>query len=111
RFMQATPTGWQMLVDAGWPGRPGLTAVTAGDALSRALADALLERGVTLWNLYGPSETTIYSTGTRIGLREQITIGGPVANTSVHVLDTRRQPVPIGVPGELYIGGTGVARG
>ena len=109
--MQATPTGWQMLVDAGWPGRPGLTAIAAGEALTRALADSLLARGVTLWNLYGPSETTISSTGTRIAPREPITIGRPVANTTVHVLDARRQQVPIGVPGELYIGGAGVARG
>ena len=60
--LQATPTTWKMLVDGGWAGRPGLTAITGGEALTAALADELLDRGLELWNCYGPSETTIYST-------------------------------------------------
>ncbi|MFZ5833576.1 MAG: amino acid adenylation domain-containing protein, partial [Planctomycetota bacterium] len=110
--MQATPATWQMLVQAGWPGQPGLRMFTGGESLPSALADALLARGAELWNLYGPTETTIWSTMSAIRATSQpITIGRPLASTQVYVLDAHRQPLPIGVPGELYIGGAGLARG
>ncbi|MEO3763823.1 amino acid adenylation domain-containing protein [Streptomyces sp. B5E4] len=109
-MMQATPSTWRMLVDAGWPGRPGLRGLICGEALPPDLARRLLAKGVDLWNMYGPSETTIYSLGTRI-VDDTITIGGPIANTEVHILDPEGRPVPPGVPGELCIGGDGLARG
>jgi amino acid adenylation domain-containing protein len=109
--MQATPSGWRLLLDGGWRGRHGLTALTAGEPLARTLADDLLERVDALWNYYGPTETTIYSTGTRVRTGERVTIGRPVANTALYIVDERTQPAPIGVPGELLIGGDGVARG
>ncbi|AKH85663.1 CDA peptide synthetase I [Streptomyces sp. CNQ-509] len=109
-MMQATPSTWRMLLDAGWPGRPGLRGLICGEALPPDLARRLLAKGVDLWNMYGPSETTIYSLGTRI-VDDTITIGGPIANTEVHILDPEGRPVPPGVPGELCIGGDGLARG
>ena len=109
--MQATPATWRMLVDAGWTGRPGLKGFCGGEALSRALADSLIERGVDLWNLYGPSETTMYSTGGKVTKGLTPTIGRPMPNTTVYILDEDLSPVPIGVPGELHIGGVGVAPG
>ena len=110
--MQATPTTWRMLVDAGWAGRPRMKALCGGEALPLALADALVERDLELWNMYGPTETTIWSTTrplTTVG--ESPTIGRPIANTTLHVLDEELRPVEIGTPGELHIGGAGLARG
>ncbi|HEX7243455.1 MAG TPA: amino acid adenylation domain-containing protein, partial [Longimicrobiaceae bacterium] len=110
--MQATPASWRMLLDAGWEGAPGLKALCGGEALPRELADRLL--GVTgeLWNLYGPTETTIWSTVERVEPGEgAVSIGAPIANTRLYLLDAGLEPVPEGVPGELYIGGEGVARG
>ncbi len=109
--MQATPATWQMLISAGWQGKRGFTALCGGEALSRALADALLERVDGLWNLYGPTETTIWSTMTEVERGDEITIGRPIANTRVYVLDENLAQVPIGQPGELCIGGDGVAKG
>ncbi|MFJ2743702.1 amino acid adenylation domain-containing protein [Streptomyces sp. NPDC087440] len=109
-MMQATPSTWRMLLDAGWPGRPGLRGLICGEALPPDVARRLRAKGVDLWNMYGPSETTIYSLGTRI-TDDTITIGRPIANTEVHILDPEGRPVPSGVPGELCIGGLGLARG
>ena len=111
-LMQATPATWQMLIEAGWKGNDRLTIICGGEALSRDLAEQLLARSNVLWNQYGPTETTIYSTAGRISsLSEEITIGRPIANTRTYILDSQMQPVPIGVVGELYLGGEGVARG
>src|SRR6185369_7564855 len=109
--MQATPATWQMLINAGWQGQTGLTVLCGGEALSRELANELLARGVTLWNMYGPTETTIWSTTCRIERDGPITVGRPMANTQVYLLDENQRPVPIGVAGELHIGGDGLARG
>ncbi|MFH9491983.1 amino acid adenylation domain-containing protein [Streptomyces halstedii] len=109
-MMQATPSTWRMMLDAGWSGRPGLRGLICGEALPPDLARRLRAKGVDLWNMYGPSETTIYSLGTRI-VDDTITIGGPIANTEAHILDPRGRPVPPGVPGELCVGGDGLARG
>ena len=111
-LVQATPATWRMLLDSGWKGRQGLRIISGGEPMTRELADGLLARVAQLWNLYGPTETTIYSTGEQVlpgdGL---ITIGKPVSNTQVYLVDRHLQPVPVGVPGELLIGGLGVASG
>ncbi len=110
--MQATPMTWRLLIEAGWHGRPALRAWCGGEALSADLAAHLLKRVGELWNLYGPTETTIWSTLYRVDEAQAvIPIGRPTANTQVYILDENRQLVPVGVPGELYIGGLGLARG
>ena len=111
-IMQATPATWRMLIEAGWLGSDKLTVLCGGEALQLDLAAALLDRSAALWNMYGPTETTIWSTIERIERADQeITIGRPIANTEIYILDPCLQPVPIGVSGELYIGGHGLARG
>ena len=96
-----------------WAGLPGLKMLCGGETLPRDLAEALLARGGELWNLYGPTETTIWSTAHRVGRGDvgRVPIGRPIANTQCYILDGQGEPVPVGVPGELYIGGVGVARG
>jgi len=109
--MQATPATWQMLLATGWKGGE-LTLLCGGEALPRDLADQLLSRCRTLWNVYGPTETTIWSTCTQVQAgSEAVPIGRPIANTQTYILDAALQPVPIGVAGELHIGGEGVAQG
>jgi amino acid adenylation domain-containing protein len=109
--LQATPPTWRMLLDAKWAGTPGLKMICTGEALPRDLADALIPRGGELWNMYGPTETTVWSSGVKVPPSPaRITIGRPIANTQLHVLDPKLQPVPPGVAGELYIGGIGLAR-
>ncbi len=111
-LMQATPATWRMLIDAGWQGSPKLTALVGGEALPAELVGPLLERTGALWNLYGPTETTIWSSVQRVmSAGEQITVGRPIANTTFYIVDRALQPVPIGVSGELLIGGEGLARG
>src|SRR6185369_3045541 len=110
-IMEATPTSWRMLIESGWRGQKGLRALCGGEVLPNELAEALLERGCQLFNLYGPTETTIWSTGEPVKPDTRVTIGRAVANTHLYVVDAWMQPVPIGVTGELYIGGAGVARG
>ncbi len=111
--MQATPATWRMLLDSGWQGKPGLKALCGGEALPRDLANRLLEVGCDLWNLYGPTETTIWSALCHLEASVQgtVPIGRPIANTSFYVLDEHGQLVPPGVAGELYLGGAGVADG
>ena len=110
--MQATPTTWRMLLEAGWRGSPRLHLLCGGEALPQSLARQLLGAGRRLTNLYGPTETTVYSTLYEVEDAEKpIPLGRPIANTQVYLLDRQRQPVPVGVPGELHIGGDGVARG
>jgi amino acid adenylation domain-containing protein len=111
-IVQATPTTWRMLLDGGWKGRPGMKALCGGEALPVALADRLVQAGLELWNMYGPTETTIWSTCERILTQGQtLTIGRPIANTTLYILDDAMAPVPIGEAGELWIGGDGLARG
>src|SRR5271157_20951 len=110
--MQATPATWRMLLEAGWQGDPRLKILCGGEAVSQKLANQLLERAGSLWNMYGPTETTIWSTVSRIEAGQgAIRIGRPIANTQIYILDKVLQPVPIGVAGELHIGGDGLARG
>ncbi|HZZ39986.1 MAG TPA: amino acid adenylation domain-containing protein [Acidobacteriaceae bacterium] len=109
--MQATPVTWRMLLRSGWKTAAGMKVLSGGEALPRDLAEALLATGAEVWNLYGPTETTIWSTVDRVRSGDKITIGRPIANTDVYVLDEQGAPVPPGVAGELYIGGRGLARG
>jgi len=110
-IMQATPATWQMMLEAGWPGQPGLVALSTGEPLAPQLAESLLDRTACVWNMYGPTETTVWSTGDRLERGAPITIGRPIANTRTHILNRGRQPVPVGVPGELAIAGDGVGLG
>ncbi len=111
-FVQATPTTWQVLLDASWTGGGELKVVCGGEALPRALAQELIDRCAALWHMYGPTETTVWSSILELRSEEGPTpLGGPIANTRFYVLDGNRQPAPIGIPGELYIGGDGLALG
>jgi amino acid adenylation domain-containing protein len=110
--MQATPATWRMLIEAGWQGNLQLRVLCGGEALPADLAAQLLPRCAQLWNMYGPTETTIWSSVYRVGsVVATAPIGKPIANTTFYILDGQMQPVPAGVAGELYIGGEGVARG
>jgi len=110
--LQATPSTWRLLLDAGLPANRQLKALVGGEALPPDLAARLLQHCRSVWNLYGPTETTIWSTIWRVRQPDAgIRIGRPIANTQIHVLDERAQPCPIGVPGEIVIGGAGVALG
>jgi amino acid adenylation domain-containing protein len=110
-FFQATPTMWQMLLQAGWRGSEHLVALTGGEALTPALAGELVGRCRALWNLYGPSETTIYSSGARMEKDMPVTIGWPIDNTLVHVVNEEGALCKPGETGELWIGGIGLAHG
>ena len=110
-WMQATPATWRMLIAAGWAGTPHLQLLCGGEALSPSLASQLRQRAAQVWNMYGPTETTIWSTCDRLNGDTQPTIGRPIANTQIQLLDPHQQPVPIGIAGEIYISGAGVARG
>jgi amino acid adenylation domain-containing protein len=110
--MQATPVTWRLLLEAGWKGRKDFKALVGGEALPKDLAEQLIAQGVELWNMYGPTETTVWSTCAHItDTSNGITIGKPIANTTVYVLDAQKNPCPVGVPGELCIGGDGVTQG
>ncbi len=110
--MQATPATWRMLIDSGWQGTADFKALIGGEALPVDLAQQLVARTGQLWNMYGPTETTVWSTCWCVERPvRSIGIGRPIANTRLHVLDERMQPCPIGVPGEIYLGGDGVALG
>jgi amino acid adenylation domain-containing protein len=111
-MLQATPATWRMLLEAKWQGHPQLKMLCGGEALPRELANHLLAKGDELWNMYGPTETTVWSSTAQVrGDEAAIHIGRPIANTQLYILDSHLQPVPVGIPGELHIGGTGLARG
>ncbi|MDH5538703.1 MAG: amino acid adenylation domain-containing protein, partial [Rhizobacter sp.] len=110
--MQATPSTWRMLLEAGWQGSARFKALIGGEGLPPDLAQQLLARSGSLWNLYGPTETTVWSSCWKVVAPEQgIRIGRPIANTQVHILDEHGQRCPIGVAGEIFIGGEGVTLG
>jgi len=110
--MQATPSTWRLLLEAGWNGGKTFKILCGGEALPADLAAKLIERSGSLWNMYGPTETTVWSTCERVEhLDAGISIGHPIDNTQVWILDADRQLCPIGVPGEIAIGGAGVTLG
>jgi len=110
--MQATPATWRALIEAGWQGSSTLRILCGGEALPRDLAESLIERSGELWNVYGPTETTIWSTVARVTPGDgPVPIGRPIANTRIHILDKYHNTAPIGVVGELFIGGAGLAHG
>lgn len=110
--LQATPSTWRLLIAANFRPGAGFRAFCGGEGLPRELADSLLERVGELWNLYGPTETTIWSTAERVQRdAAPVTIGRPIGNTQVYILDAAGAPSPIGVAGEICIGGAGVALG
>jgi amino acid adenylation domain-containing protein len=111
-IMQATPITWRMLLDSGWSGTPRLKVLCGGEAMGADLAERLLATGCEVWNLYGPTETTVWSTVGRVRAKDDARIvGAPIANTQVVVTNAGLAVQPIGVPGELMIGGDGLARG
>jgi polyketide synthase 12 len=111
-IMQGTPATWQILLDSGWCGTPRLDKILCGgEALSRRLADRLLYCADAVWNMYGPTEATVWASIWRVRYGDSIIVGSPIANMQLYVLDTDLSPVPLGSAGELYIGGAGVARG
>ncbi|MHC0066354.1 amino acid adenylation domain-containing protein [Nostoc sp. UIC 10890] len=110
--MQATPATWQLLLAAGWSGNHSLKILCGGEALPGQLANQLLNRCDALWNMYGPTETTIWSAASLVKtVNSTVPISGAIANTQLYILDQYHQLVPVGVPGELCIGGKGLARG
>lgn len=111
-MLQATPATWRMLLEAGWRGDGKLKVLCGGEALSTELAARLLECGGEVWNMYGPTETTIWSTLHRVRPGEvSVPVGRPIDETPVYVLDEHQSLCPFGVAGELCIGGAGVANG
>lgn len=110
--MQATPATWRLMIESGWESSPNLKMLCGGEALPLELANQMLERGCSLWNMYGPTETTIWSAVKKIEPgSDAVLIGPPIANTQFYILDKKMNPVPINVPGELLIGGDGLAKG
>ncbi|AVH69210.1 non-ribosomal peptide synthetase [Nostoc sp. 'Lobaria pulmonaria (5183) cyanobiont'] len=110
--MQATPATWQLLLAAGWDGNYQLKILCGGEALPGHLANQLRQRCHSLWNMYGPTETTIWSAASLVEtVNNTVLISHPIANTQLYILDQYHQLVPVGIPGELHIGGEGLARG
>jgi amino acid adenylation domain-containing protein len=112
--LQATPSMWQLLIDAGWQGESLKLALVGGERLTESLAAKLLQHGVEVWNIYGPTETTVWSSIGRVSVADlsgRITIGKPMGAMRYFILDEALNPVPIGVVGEIYIAGPGLGRG
>jgi surfactin family lipopeptide synthetase A len=110
-LLQSTPITWRILLAAGWQGSKSLKMLTGGEPLSKELAKQLENKGASLWNLYGPTEATVWSSVEEIKAdQETISIGRPLANVKYYILDKNLMPVPVGIPGELYIGGDSLAR-
>ncbi|WP_375687046.1 amino acid adenylation domain-containing protein [Pseudooceanicola sp. LIPI14-2-Ac024] len=109
--MQATPTLWDMVLTAGFAPAEGFCVLCGGEPLPADLAARLTADGAALWNLYGPTETTIWSAVKRVVPGQPVTIGHPIANTELHVLDNLGRIAPVGATGELNIGGDGLALG
>lgn len=111
QLLQATPTVWRQIIATGWTPTPKFRAFSAGEPLPADLAEQLLTYKTALWNLYGPTETTIHSTVARIVNASDIDVGKPIANTRIYVLDEHGHLVPPGVEGHIWIGGVGLAVG
>ncbi len=110
-MMQATPATWRLLLETGWAGKTDLVALCGGEALSSSLVTSMLPLCKSLWNMYGPTETTIWSTLSQVQAHDGVSLGHPIANTQILIVDSHQQLVPVGVAGELCIGGDGLSRG
>jgi amino acid adenylation domain-containing protein len=110
-YMFATPTIWGSLIAAGWSGDQRLRAAAGGETLSDGLAEALLQRCGAVWNGYGPTEATAGTSMARLATDEPVTVGRPLPNVRVYITDPQGRLQPVGVPGEITIGGVGVGRG
>ncbi|RYF97231.1 MAG: amino acid adenylation domain-containing protein, partial [Chitinophagaceae bacterium] len=112
-IVQATPATWQMLIEAGWNTDTCIdTVCSGGEPLSRELAEKLIPRTKHLFNLYGPTETTIWSTAKKIAASDKLmTIGRPIGNTKIYILDPNGKPLGVNEQGEIYISGDGVGKG
>lgn len=111
-IMQATPSTWRMMMASGWTERFPLKVLCGGEALPKDLADELIAKCASLWNMYGPTETTIWSTVKQIDNNNtSITIGRPIDNTKIYIVNEAIQLVPPGNEGEILIGGDGLAAG
>jgi amino acid adenylation domain-containing protein len=111
-IMQATPYTWRIMLEAGWDISTPLKVICGGEALPKELAEKITARAGSLWNVYGPTETTVWSTVKQIKVDDAtITIGRPIDNTAIYILDKYLNPLPAGTAGEIYIGGDGVAKG
>ncbi|WP_370335933.1 AMP-binding protein [Parvularcula marina] len=110
-IMQATPSTWRLMLDAGWQGAPGLKALCGGEELPATLADQLLARTGELWNMYGPTETTVWSACANITRCEDIPLGRAIAATDLRILNEDGSDLPQGEVGEIVIGGAGVTDG
>jgi len=110
-YMFATPSTWGALIAAGWRGDRRLRAAAGGETLTDALAQALLQRCGALWNGYGPTEATAGTSIARLTEGDTITVGRPFPNVRVYITDPQGRLQPVGVPGEITIGGIGVGRG
>ncbi len=110
--MQATPSGWRVLIEGGWRGDKGMVGLCGGEAMGEAMGEELEQRCAEVWNMYGPTETTIWSSVWKVrGAGEGVKIGRAIGNTEIYILDERQEAVGIGIEGEVYIGGEGLARG
>ena len=110
-MMQATPMTWHMLFKVGWRNEEGVRLLCGGEAMTDSLKRLFMDRQCDVWNMYGPTETTIWSTMQHVHEDRPVSIGNPIHNTRVYILDNDLEPVPVGVPGELLIAGDGVAIG
>ena len=110
-YMMATPTAWAALIASGWSGDRRLNAACAGETLTDALAEDLLQRCAAVWNAWGPTEVTVNAGAARVEPGQTVTVGTPFPGVRIHVVDQRGRVQPIGVPGEVAIGGVGVSRG
>lgn len=111
-IIQATPSFYQMLFNAEWQGDKKLKVLCGGDLLSEALAEKLIDHSSELWNMYGPTETTIWSSIKKIEYpKDASNIGKPIHNTQFYILDQYLSPKPVGTIGAIYIAGEGLAKG
>lgn len=110
-YMMATPTAWAALIASGWSGNRRFTAASAGEPLTDALAEDLLQRCAAVWNTWGPTEVTVNAGAARLEPGQTVTVGTPFPGVRIHVVDRRGRVQPIGVPGEIAISGVGVTRG
>ena len=110
-FLQATPLTWQMLFKVGWKNQENVKVLCGGEALSPSLKKLFFDSNCEVWNMYGPTETTIWSSLKKLTAKDQITIGKPIANTQLYILDDNTKLMPINTIGNLYISGKGLAKG